>query len=188
MPMLDHAALPLAQAAELHEREVARHADALASLRARLAATGGEPGLLDGTRGSLVPLWRWFVGWFHDGHVRGPAGPLPPWFTRGDAPQEADLPDALFVVADELGHYLDEVALRTVPGAHWRLVGERGGVRYEDFQKTGVALGESDLVGPDLAWTMCLRVRRGRNLDERSLLDTFSVRTAHLDPPPAGAG
>jgi hypothetical protein len=183
VPMLDHAALAHARAVELFEQEVARHEAALASLRARVAATGGDPGLLDASPESLVPLWRWYVGWFQAGHVEQSAGPLPPWFTRGDAPQEAEFADALFVVADELGHHLDEVALRTVPDAHWRLVGERDGVRYEDFHMTAVALGEADLVGPDLAWTMCLRVRRGRNLDERSLLDTFATRTAHLNLP-----
>ena len=148
-------------------------------LATRVASTGGDPGDLDATRASLVPLWRWFVQWYDAGQAQRP-GPLPPWYSRGSLPQEAELPDTLFTVADEIGHYLDEVALRTVPGAQWRLIGERGGQRFEDFQKTGVALGEDDLVGPDLAWVLCLRVRRGRNREHDALLATFNRRIAHL--------
>lgn len=148
-------------------------------LRERVAATGGDPAVLDASLESLVQLWRWYVSWYDAGHAAAPAD-LPPWFTRGDHPQEADLPDALFAVADEMGHYLNEVALHVAPGGHWRLIGERGGVRFEDFQKTGVALGLDDLVGPDLGWVMCLRVRRGRNREDTALLDTFNRRVAHL--------
>lgn len=177
--MLDHAALSPDEAQDLHRREIARHDTVLDQLRARVATTGGDPGALDGSRESLVALWRWFVGWYDAGHAQAP-GQLPPWYSRGDLPQEADLPDALFTVADEIGHYLDEVALRTAPGAHWRLIGERGGVRFEDFQKTGVALGDDDLVGPDLAWAMCLRVRSGRARDDDALVTTFDRRLARL--------
>lgn len=97
-----------------------------------------------------------------------------------DVAVEVVFPDGLFAAADELGHYLDEVVLRSVSGAHRRLVGERDGVRFEDLQKSGVALGEGDLVGPDLAHVMCLRVRKGRNRDERALLETSMTWIAPL--------
>ena len=177
--MLDYAGLSPDRAQELHDDELARHDEVLESLRARVRSTGGDPAFLDGSRESLRDLWRWYLRWYDAGHAEAP-GPLPPWYTRGDLPQEVDLPDTLFAVADEMGHYLDEVALRVAPGAHWRLVGERGGVRFEDFQKTGVALGEDDLVGPDVAWVMCLRVRRGRNREDDALLAVVDRRLAHL--------
>lgn len=178
MPVRDYAALPSEEAERLHEEVVARHDGVLRRLRGRAA---GEADL-DGSRDSLVPLWRWAVGRLA---LEDPAGGedvgLPPWFSRGDDPREAAFPDGMFVLADELGHYLDEVALQTVPGARWRLVGERGGVRMSDFQRSGVALGEVDLVGTDVAWSMCLRARKGRDTHDTALLDVFRRRVAHLD-------
>ena len=180
MPMLDYSALIPAQAQELHQREVARHNTVLASLADRVAANGGDPAALDGTPGSLVPLWRWYVAWYQAGGVDRASGALPPWYTRGMDPHEVAYPDGLFVVADEVGHYLDEVALRDVPGARWRTVEERDGVRFVDFQRTAVALDHLDLVGTDLAWILCLRVQDGQNTDEGALLDAYTRRTAHL--------
>ncbi|MFC5381656.1 hypothetical protein [Aquipuribacter nitratireducens] len=179
MPMVDHAALPPEEAQRRHEAVVARHGEVLERLRAR---TAGEVDL-DGSRDSLVPLWRWAVARLGEPDAGGdPAGAgLPPWFVRGDDPRETAFPNGMFVLADELGHYLDEVALRTVPGARWRLVGERDGVRMADFQRSGVALGQADLVGPDVAWTMCLRARKGRDTHDTALFDVFRRRVAHVD-------
>lgn len=53
---------------------------------------------------------------------------------------------------------------------------EQFGVRVDGFQKSSVTLGEADLVGTDLAWVKCLRVRRGVNRESTSLRDAFRVR------------
>lgn len=180
MPMLDYKNLPADEAQELHRQEIARHDTVLESLTRRVAANGGDPGCLDGTPGSLVPLWRWYVAWYQAGGADRASGTLPPWFSRDTDPQEVEFPDGLFIVADEIGHYLDEVALRDVPGAQWRLVAERDGVRFVDFQRTAVALDDLDLVGTDLAWILCLRVMNRQNTDEGALLNGYTRRTAHL--------
>lgn len=60
------------------------------------------------------------------------------------------------------GNHLNEVALRTVPDAHWRMGPVQDGVRLDSFQKSVFALGEADLVGVGLAWAMVLRGRRRR--------------------------
>ncbi len=163
------------QALALHQRELQRHPEVLRRLAERLAATGGDPSVSDPSQDSLVPLWVWFVRWWDAGLWQA-AEELPPWFSRSQPDEAPDLTDAMFAVGDELGHYLDEVALRTVPGAHWRVVPEQFGVRVDGFQKSSVMLGEWDFVGVDLGWVMVLRVQRGVNRDDMSLLTVFRRR------------
>lgn len=175
MPMLDYDSLSPEQAQELHDRVVTRHPAVLRRLRQRVSDTGGDGSRLDGSRDSLVPLWEWYVRWWDAGYANA-AAELPEWFTRASAEEVPEFPDGMFAVADELGHYLDEVALQTVRGARWRLVPEQDGVRVDGFQKSAVTLGECDLIGTDLAWVKCLRVRRGRNRESTSLHDAFRTR------------
>ncbi|MGH3353588.1 MAG: hypothetical protein ACRDV1_03115 [Actinomycetes bacterium] len=54
----------------------------------------------------------------------GDMGTLGDW-SPAVRPQEVDLPDTLFTVADEMGHYLDEVALGVAPGAQLEVVSKR---------------------------------------------------------------
>lgn len=110
---------------------------------------------------------------------------LPPWYSRPDGPQEDDIGAGRLALSDELGHYLDEVALQTVPDATWMLVPKFDGIKMDGLQKTAVTLGEADLVGIDLAQVMLSRlamdVQRERSRDDRALFDTFARRIAHLD-------
>ncbi|MFT3796895.1 hypothetical protein [Microbacterium sp.] len=120
-----------------------------------VSATGGPVEVLDGSVGSLVPLYVWFKGFVDAGMPGVPDGSAPE-VSRLLGWSEVD-PDRLRQIygAEVLSHYLFEVVRRYHPDIKWTLFTEGPGkTRWLSNQETGIVIPLRD--GP--SWEGILNV------------------------------
>jgi hypothetical protein len=179
LPKLDYDALTGEEAQAHLDDIVARHPARLAELAMYVAEDGDEACVLDGSIESIRPLWRWYVSWWETTDGAEP-GRCPAWWTPRDE-ERPPLPVAALERVDLVGHYLAEVALRSVPGSHWMVVRRDKRQSWEDRNKPAIAVGNGWMLPFGLPYTLALRVSNG-NTAEDALLRIFRNWVGHALP------
>jgi hypothetical protein len=106
-------------------------------LRSAVLRTGGPANAVDGSPGSLDPLWTW--AWQR---LREPGGPVvdlpgrPPWYSP-DRPSRYLSDGALWII-DALGCYLAALAQQAIPAAEWAVY--RMPKKYKDIDQNRAML------------------------------------------------
>jgi hypothetical protein len=126
--MTNYLNLSKAQAAAALQEYLDERGPALERLRERLAADGQNPAVfLDGTTGSLVPLWRWMLSRFTSRDTLGATDPAsvprqawPSW-ERYTYEEERTLSMETLTLLDGLVSYLGEVVQDRAPLARWEI-------------------------------------------------------------------
>lgn len=170
MPPKDFYNLDDAEAEAFFASFVDRAGPRLEEFRREVTARGGpdEAGL-DETPASLVGLWRWFVEHAGDG-----GGELPPWY-EPDPPELAAerVRPAVLHDADGLALYLARVFQRELPELEWGLGREPKRMRYEAQNRPVLKGHGRDIDVLTVAYVKSLKLRDGKDRDERALLRTF---------------
>jgi hypothetical protein len=156
--------------------------DKVESLRAQVAASGADPGMLDGTPDSLEPLWRWVVAWSDAGGAELPAE-LPDWYVP-DPPELAGqrLTPATLQLVDRLAAYIAQVVLAEVPDLEWVVVGTRGRRSTQDVHLHQPVLRGSiiDLNPRHVLQVFAIRLTlRGEGRHPTALREAFEVWINH---------
>lgn len=183
MPPVDFYALGDAETGAFFEAFVARAAPRLDAFRAEVAASGGPAeAVLDGSAESLVPLWAWFVAREHDGGD----GELPPWY-EPDPPETAGerLAPAAVRDVDGLALYLALAFRRALPGLEWGIGRMPARKRYVSQNKPVLKGDGFDIDVLQVAYSLAMRTREGRDTDDEALRRAF---TAWVEPLTAASG
>jgi hypothetical protein len=186
MPFRDFSALSDAEAAEYLSAYVTEGPARVNWLKRFVTDQGGPPtAALDGSVGSLRPLWEWFVAWHDRGGGAGTTDEHPSWYLP-DPPELAGqrLTPAELMVVDGLTHYVVECIQRLAPKAEWGIGKLPKRLRYiHQNQPVLKQLPGGEELNPrhavyGLAFNMALRGKQ-RDPDSLEFLCRHAVEPTH---------
>ncbi|MEX5272243.1 hypothetical protein [Kocuria sabuli] len=174
MPMTHYRRMSHAQAAAALSEFLTERPAALRLLRSELTNRGIDPeAILDGTPGSLTPLWQWITS-RREELAADPAGdtpvePRPMWpsWARHTVTGMRVPSSTMFILLDGLVSYLTQVITTGAPNARWGLGSPEDPGHHLHHYPVLTGAGHQ-IFTPTLPMVGVVRLKRG----EKSLRDT----------------
>jgi hypothetical protein len=178
MPMTHYRRMTHAQAAAALQEFLTERPAALQQLRAELTGHGIDPAaMLDGTPGSLTPLWQWITTRREelaaDPTGDTPVEPRPMWpsWARHTVTGMRIPSSTMFILLDGLVSYLTQIITTGAPHAHWDLGSPDDPGHHLHHYPVLTAAGHQ-IFTPTLPMVGVVRLKRGeKSLRETELTD-----------------